>query len=111
MKNTLILFIATSIIASCGNSDTEVLKNNVDLKNDPQKNIFVSECIKSANLVYPQSGDIYDRQCNCIWNKTLKSMNTAEIEAMRRDWSQPSDMPYMSTFIAETVKNTTQCAF
>ena len=38
-------------------------------------------------------------------------MNTAEIEAMRRDWSQPSDMLYMSTFIAETVKNSAQCVF
>jgi hypothetical protein len=107
MKNILILFIATSIIASCGNSDSDT--NIVDQKNDPQKNIFVSECVASANNVNPRGGDIYYKQCTCTWNKTLESMNTTEVAAMRREWSKPSDFQYYSTFLSEVMNNSAQC--
>ncbi len=105
MKNILILFIATSIIASCGNSDTDT----VDQVYDPQKDIFVSECVASANNVTPMGGDIYYKRCSCTWNKTLESMNTTEVAAMRREWSKPSDIQYYTTFLSEVMKNSVQC--
>tara|TARA_B100001741_G_C16383283_1_gene518882 strand:- start:421 stop:726 length:306 start_codon:yes stop_codon:yes gene_type:complete len=100
MKRLFLLLITTSIISSCGNSESE---------NDPQKNIFVSECAASANNVFPM-GEKADEMCECIWNTTVESMNEKEIAAMRRDWSNPSDMQYYSSFLSKTMTNSTKCA-
>ena len=103
MKRLFLLLIATSIISSCGNSES------FNTENDPQKNIFVSECATSANSVFPM-GEKADEMCECIWNTTLESMNEKEIAAMRRDWSNPSDMQYYSSFLTKTMTNSTKCA-
>ena len=64
MKRLFLLLITTSIISSCGNSESE---------NDPQKNIFVSECAASANNVFPM-GEKAD-ECVNVSNTTVESMN------------------------------------
>ena len=104
MKNIYLILGSILIISACGGNS-----NSVDMQNDPQKNIFVSECINSANDVNPQGGDIYKNRCECVWNKTLKSMNNNEIAAMRREWSEPSDMQYYPAFITKTIDNSAAC--